>query len=154
MNSRVGFPVEESHAEQKPLPVQFADGSKIHADLIIPAVGQNPNNELVSGLERLRGPTLINPANGFIRVKPTLQLLNPEYSHIFAVGDIADTGAHKAARPGAAQAKIVVKNILDLIEGRQPIEEVLITPPGIHLTLGLVFSCPRLETKVPPETDT
>lgn len=144
LNSRVRLPLEESQAGQKFPPVQLTDGSKIDADLIIPAVGQKPNNELVLGLERSRGPALINPANGFIHVKPTLQFLDSEYSHIFAVGDIADTGAHKAARPGAAQAKVVVKNILDLIEGRKPSEEVVITAPGIHLTLGLVFSRPTL----------
>lgn len=147
LNSRVNLAPEQPELEQGMRSIQFMDGTMIDADLIIPAVGQKPNNELVSGLQKVGGPALINPKNGFICVKPTLQLLDPQYSHIFAVGDIADTGAHKAARPGAAQAKVVAQNILDLFEGKQASEKIVINPPGIHLTLGLVghFSVLELE---------
>jgi NADH dehydrogenase FAD-containing subunit len=37
--------------------------------------------------------------SGFIRTLKTLQINDPAYPNIFAVGDIADTGAHKAAKP-------------------------------------------------------
>jgi NADH dehydrogenase FAD-containing subunit len=69
-----------------------------------------------------------------------MQFLDEKYPHHFAVGDIADTGLRKAARPGAAQAATVVKNILAMIEGRHPVEEYPRAPAGIHLTLGLVCS--------------
>lgn len=140
LNSRVNLTPDQPELEHGMQSIQLMDGTKIDADLIIPAVGQKPNNELISCLEKVGSPALINPKNGFICVRPTLQLLDPQYGHIFAVGDIADTGAHKAARPGAAQAKVVAQNILDLVEGKQPGEEIVISPPGIHLTLGLVCS--------------
>lgn len=67
-----------------------------------------------------------------------MQFQDPKYSHLYAVGDIADSGAHKAARPGMAQAAVVAKNIASMVEGREPTETIEITPPAIHLTLGLV----------------
>ena len=42
-------------------------------------------------------------------------LLPLAHPHVFAIGDIADTGANKAARPGFAQAEIVARNIARLI---------------------------------------
>jgi apoptosis-inducing factor 2 len=63
---------------------------------------------------------------------------------MFAVGDIADSGAHKAARPGVGQAAVAAKNIAALVEGRGPTEKVEVAPAGIHLTLGLVS--PRLRS--------
>lgn len=71
-------------------------------------------------------------------MRPTLQFLDEKYPNLFAVGDIADTGTHKAARPGAAQAAVVAKNIQALIEGRSPDDKYTKGPRGIHLTLGLV----------------
>lgn len=82
--------------------------------------------------------SLINPANRFIRVRPTMQFADPAYPHLYAVGDVADSGAHKAARPAVAQAVAAAKNIAAMIEGREPTEEIVVNPAGIHLTLGLV----------------
>ncbi|KAJ9098448.1 hypothetical protein QFC20_005968 [Naganishia adeliensis] len=130
-----GFATDGTRTE-----VQLADGRKIPADLVILATGQIPNTQL---LQTLNGTTtdpstsIINPSNGFLRVRPTLQLLNPQYSHIFALGDVADTGAPKAARPGMMQADVVVQNVLSLIEGKEAEKEMEVGPAAIHLTLGL-----------------
>jgi NADH dehydrogenase FAD-containing subunit len=71
-----------------------------------------------------------------------MQFLDEKYSNLFAVGDIADTGAQKAARPGSAQAAVVAKNIQAMIEGRTP-DEIFVKGPGaIHLTLGMVCRRP------------
>lgn len=121
-----GFPSDGST-----FAVKLKDGREIETQLVIPATGQSANNELVRTL-----PDQINPENGFIRVQPTLQL--KDYPNIFAVGDIADTGAHKAVRPGMAQAAAVAKNIRSLIDGNKPTEKYTVSPAGIHLTLGLV----------------
>ncbi|KAM5511609.1 oxidoreductase [Fusarium oxysporum f. sp. phaseoli] len=119
------------------LPVLKAeDGSTVVPDLVIPAVGQVPNTQFLDGLTTEPG-ALINPNNGFLRVKPTLQLDAPQFAHIYAVGDVADTGARKAVRPGVAQAECIAKNIVSTIEGHEPTEKITVTPPGIHLTLGL-----------------
>jgi hypothetical protein len=43
---------------------------------------------------------VINPDNRFIRIRPTIKFLNKQFSNLFAIGDITDTGAQKAAQPG------------------------------------------------------
>ncbi|KAI1272181.1 hypothetical protein F5Y07DRAFT_310888 [Xylaria sp. FL0933] len=138
LGSRVNIPADDfQRATGKPITISLQNGSTLEADIVIPATGQTPNTEFLSTLPASSADSLINPANGFVRVKPTLQLQDPGYPHLFAVGDIADSGAHKAARPGAAQAQVVAKNILDMVEGRQPSGEIEVNPAAIHLTLGL-----------------
>ncbi|CAH0030034.1 unnamed protein product [Clonostachys rhizophaga] len=127
-----GFPTDGSEFE-----VELQDGRKIAADLIIPATGQSPNNQFLRDLEPTPGGSILNPANGFINVLPTLQFKDPKYSHFFAAGDVADSGAHKAARPGIGQARVVSENIVAMIAGKPPIESIVVSPPAIHLTLGL-----------------
>ncbi|KAI0968905.1 hypothetical protein F4678DRAFT_441863 [Xylaria arbuscula] len=138
LGSRVNIPADDFQQDTgKPTTVSLQNGSTLEADVVIPATGQTPNTQFLSTLPASSEDSLVNPANGFVRVKPTLQLQDPRYPHLFAVGDIADSGAHKAARPGAAQAQVVAKNILDLVEGREPSGVIEVNPPAIHLTLGL-----------------
>lgn len=74
----------------------------------------------------------------FIRTSKTLQIIDAQYPNIFAVGDVAATGAHKAAKPGGQQAALVVKNIQHLLDN-EPLEEYDTSEPAaIHLTLGVV----------------
>ncbi|KAL2403931.1 Fe-regulated protein 8 [Exophiala dermatitidis] len=124
----------------KPFDVQLTNGKTIPTELVILATGQKPNNALVAGLEQSTPGSLINPENGFIRVRPTLQLADPKYPNIFAVGDIADTGIQKAARPGMAQAQAVAKNIRAMIEGKEPTETYGPYPGAIHMTLGMKYN--------------
>ncbi|TGJ78336.1 hypothetical protein E0Z10_g10430 [Xylaria hypoxylon] len=138
LGSRVNIPEDEfQNTSGGPITVSLQNGKTLQADVVIPATGQTPNTQFFSTLPASSENSLINPANGFVRVKPTLQLQDPNYPHLFAVGDVADSGAHKAARPGAAQAQVVAKNILDLVEGREPSEKIEVNPAAIHLTLGL-----------------
>ncbi|KAK0625526.1 hypothetical protein B0T17DRAFT_533012 [Bombardia bombarda] len=128
--------------------VELEDGRAISTDFAIFATGQIPNNQFLASLEKLSTDSLVNPKNGFIRVRPNLQFQDPLYPHLFAVGDIADSGAHKAARPGAVQAKVAAMNIAALVGGRGPSETITVSPPGIHLSLGLtrnvIFRNPNL----------
>lgn len=122
----------------EPITVRLQDGRTLTADFVVQATGQIPNTQFLADLAPSSGESLTNPKNGFIRVRPTLQFSDPAYPHLFALGDVADSGAHKAARPGFAQAQAVAKNIQAMVEGRQPSEEIVVGPAGIHLTLGLV----------------
>lgn len=109
LGSRVNIPADEFQQENtsgKPIVISLQNGDTLQADVVIPATGQTPNTQFLSTLPASSEDSLINPANGFIRVKPTLQFQDPKYPNLFAVGDVADSGAHKAARPGAAQAKV------------------------------------------------
>jgi len=152
-----GFPTNSS-----PFDVELTSGQKVSTDFVILATGQSPNNTLVRDLDPDFPNAVINPDNGYIRVRPTLQFLDEKYPHLFAVGDIADTGAHKAARPGVAQAAVVAKNIQSLLEGREAEEKYIPGPAGIHLSLGMkhnvIFRNPNkaegeTEPTVMPKTD-
>lgn len=116
-----------------PADVVLLDGRRVPSDLVIVATGQTPNNALAAAI-----PDAINEGNGFLRVLPTLQLDAESFENVYAVGDIADTGSHKAARPGMEQANVVVKNIMGAIGGHQPAASYERAPAAIHMTLGLV----------------
>jgi apoptosis-inducing factor 2 len=128
-----GFPTDGGKFD-----VHLTNGQKLSTELVILATGQTPNNGLIKDLAPSGTEPLINPENGFIRIRPTMQFSDKKYPNLFAVGDIADTGLHKAARPGSAQAAVVAKNIQALIEGREPQEHFSWSPRAIHLSLGLV----------------
>ncbi|CEO58272.1 hypothetical protein PMG11_03003 [Penicillium brasilianum] len=140
--SRVKIPPGGFPNDGNTFDVQLTNGTTESTELVILATGQTPNNKLVADLEPStpEGPSVINPDNGFIRVRPTMQFLDEKYSNLFAVGDIADTGAQKAARPGAAQAAVVAKNIQALIEGKKPEGEFVKGPGAIHITLGMKYN--------------
>ncbi|PWY66772.1 amid-like NADH oxidoreductase [Aspergillus heteromorphus CBS 117.55] len=130
-----GFPNHGS-----PFTVQLNNGSELTTDFVILATGQKPNNDLLRQLPATSADSLINPDNGFIRIRPTLQFQDPQYPNLFALGDIADTGLRKAARPGGGQAAAVAKNIQAMIEGRQPEDVFPAFPMAIHITLGLKYN--------------
>nr|ADO29929.1 hypothetical protein PP107 [Penicillium paxilli] len=125
-----------------PFEVKLTNGGTESTEFVILATGQTPNNQMVADLKPSTpdGPSVVNPDNGFLRIRPTMQLLDEGHSNIFAVGDIADTGAQKAARPGSVQAGVVAKNIVSLIEGGKAEETFVKGPGAIHLTLGMVSS--------------
>ncbi|KAK3320153.1 hypothetical protein B0T19DRAFT_362512 [Cercophora scortea] len=130
-----GFPTTGT----SPFEITLQDGRTVTTDFAIVATGQIPNNQFITagGLEPSAPDSLINPKNGYVRVRPTLQFSDPKYPHLYAVGDIADSGAHKAARPGAVQAAVAAKNIAAMVAGAAPSETITVAPAGIHLTLGL-----------------
>ncbi|ROV93673.1 hypothetical protein VPNG_08846 [Cytospora leucostoma] len=121
----------------EPIEVKTLDGRTLTADFVVQATGQTPNTQWLKDLPPSSADSILNPKNGFIRVRPTMQFADPAYPHLYAVGDVADSGAHKAARPGVGQAAVAAKNILALIQGQEPVEQIEIGPAGIHLSLGL-----------------
>lgn len=120
--------------------VKLSNGSQVSTNFVILATGQTPNSDLIQTLVPSTADPLINPENGFIRIRPTMQLQDPLYRNIFAVGDIADTGLRKAARPGSAQAAVVARNIHALINGKITEETYPRMPAAIHLTLGMKYN--------------
>ncbi|KAF1994751.1 oxidoreductase [Amniculicola lignicola CBS 123094] len=83
-------------------------------DLVIPCTGQRPNSGLLAKLS----PSSISQDTSRILVKPTLQITDPALQHIFAIGDVAETGGPRMARAAFVQGEIVVENLLALIEGK------------------------------------
>lgn len=84
-------------------------------------------------------------------VKPTLQIQDPNSAldHIYALGDVADTGGPKMGRAGLFQGEVVVQNILAMIDNRTPMATYtpkLLFEGAIKLTLGKVRICPFLNS--------
>lgn len=77
----------------------------------ISARGPSPNTAFVSSL----GSSSIS-ATGFIKVKPTLQLV--DYPQIFAVGDVIEWNEQKQAAKTASHAAVVVKNVQSVLAGK------------------------------------
>lgn len=84
-------------------------------------------------------PLSLASAKGFIRVAATLQVEDSSMPNIFAIGDIADTGAPKMGRAAALQGMVAAKNVMRLIQ-RKPLEWYIpgIIDQSIDLTLDLV----------------
>ncbi|BGP51958.1 hypothetical protein JCM10450v2_007918 [Rhodotorula kratochvilovae] len=137
--------------------VRLQDGRAVKADYVIHALGQTPNSALL--LSSL--PSAVLPS-GFLRVSPS-HLVAPTSpaesalidARIFALGDIAASGAPKAARPAVLfQAPLVARNIAAVLASAPSsapaqLEELQPGPAAIHLTLGVVesvvFRNPRAE---------
>ncbi|PBP24286.1 hypothetical protein BUE80_DR004847 [Diplocarpon rosae] len=142
LGSRVKLPADGYPNDGRMFEVELEDGTKIPADFAIIATGQTPQSEIVKQLS----PQSVGE-DQFVKVKKTLQLFDERFPNVFALGDVADTGAHKAARPAARQATLVADNIAHLVAG-EPLEEYeILEPPAIHLTLGItknvVFKNPK-----------
>ncbi|BGP20348.1 hypothetical protein JCM10213_001598 [Rhodosporidiobolus nylandii] len=124
--------------------VELNDGRRLTANYVIHALGQTPNTALI----RSTAPSAINPQNGFLRVTPSLLVEPAEEKEretlrgrVWAVGDVADSGAPKAARPAMQQAQIVAHNLARMVKGEEGEEKTYHpTPAAIHLTLGIAES--------------
>ncbi|KUJ07593.1 FAD/NAD(P)-binding domain-containing protein [Mollisia scopiformis] len=155
LGSRVKLPHEGYPTDGSIFNVELEDGTAIPADFALICIGQVPQSSLLRDLS----PESLD-AGGYIRVLKTLQINNPDYPNVFAVGDVADTGAHKAARPGGKQAAIVANNIEHILN-EQPLEDYEVTDsPAIHMSLGIeknvVFGNPApgsAEPMIKPRTD-
>lgn len=141
---RVKLPEQGYPTDGSEFTVEVADGTQVPADFAIISTGQTPQSEILSSL----APECIDESK-FIKVRPTLQIADSSFPNIFALGDIAATKAHKAARPAMRQSEVVSENIQRLLDGKgDALEEYAVTDPAaIHLTLGIeksvIFRNPR-----------
>ncbi|KAF6743860.1 hypothetical protein DFP72DRAFT_931498 [Ephemerocybe angulata] len=94
--------------------IRTEKGRLLVADLVIhPCRGPRPNTDYLATL----GDESI-AATGHVKVIPTFQLSG--HPRIFAAGDIVDWDEQKQAEKYGAHADVVVKNVLDVLRGRQP----------------------------------
>ncbi|KAI9356293.1 hypothetical protein DFJ73DRAFT_623213 [Zopfochytrium polystomum] len=119
--------------------VELANGETVETDLTMLCTGQTPRTSFLKSLS----PASLDDS-GFIRVRPTLQVASADAAappavldRIYAVGDVADSGAMKTVRSGMAHVPVVVANILAQIEHEAANCTFTPGPGGIHLTLGL-----------------
>lgn len=112
LGSRAKLPEGGWEAVRNGGKVILENGEVVEGDLIIFATGQTP----LSGPLKSFSPSAMLPS-GFVSFKSTLQVDSVEIvkGNVFAIGDIADSGAPKAARPGGVQAGIVARNIVKVL---------------------------------------
>jgi len=87
-------------------------GKKIQADYGLLTRGPKPNTSLLSNF-----PTKPLTPTGFVKVKPTLQLVS--HPLIFATGDIIDWDEQKQAGKVYGHGDVVVANTIALLEGKE-----------------------------------
>ncbi|TKY88316.1 hypothetical protein EX895_002668 [Sporisorium graminicola] len=146
-----GFP---SFAPGQTFDVELQNGTKVPADLVLMCTGQTPHSALLASF----APHALSP-DGFINVLPTMQIdfassaPSPLAQRMFALGDIANSGASKTVRAAMGQIDTITSNILALIQGDTPKAHFTPGPSGIHLSLGLyesiVFRNPANEGDAP-----
>ncbi|KAJ7781085.1 FAD/NAD-P-binding domain-containing protein [Mycena metata] len=128
--------------------VELADGRLVPADVAISCIGATPLSSPIASLS----PALIDQ-HRFVAVKPTLQVADERYPKVFAIGDVAATGANKNARSGYAQVEVVAANIKKLIQGDSATEVYKPSPLAIHMSTGLwswiLFKNPSSATAQP-----
>ncbi|CAG8792471.1 479_t:CDS:2 [Dentiscutata erythropus] len=93
-------------------------GTQIESDVQFVAFGAKPNTEVIITLDQ----SLIEQHTTLVKVKPTLQLENDNYAHIFALGDITNIKETKLAYRAGLHADVVTKNIIALINNKKLVE--------------------------------
>ncbi|OAA69492.1 FAD-dependent pyridine nucleotide-disulfide oxidoreductase [Cordyceps fumosorosea ARSEF 2679] len=122
--------------------VTLKSGRKINCGCFINCTGQKPNSSILSTLS----PASIS-SSGYIKVKPTLQLIDENFQNIYSCGDVTDTDVPTPnARSAMQQSIVAAENILLAIEGKAPQHEYRHSWPEsmIKLTLGLDRSVSHL----------
>lgn len=110
----------------------------------IRCTGQRPNSSILAHLY----PSAVCKTTGQILVRPTLQVDagadNNANPRIFALGDVARSGAPRMERAARSQAEVVTSNIISMINGQSPmaIYRPLDVEGVIKLTLGKVSKFP------------
>ncbi|KAI0042337.1 FAD/NAD-P-binding domain-containing protein [Auriscalpium vulgare] len=107
-------------------------GKKIKADLVVPARGAKPATEFLKSWNSTTGDVL--DAHGYIRVRPTLQLLS--YPDVFACGDACDWKEQKQLAKHMFQDPVIIANILALLSGKAPPKEYKGGPEFVILSNG------------------
>lgn len=86
-------------------------------------------------------PASISKETSEILVRPTLQIEDDRFPHVFAMGDVAATGGPKMGRAAVMQSEVIVHNILTLIAAKRSTKEykpLTWIEGSIKLTLGIV----------------
>ncbi|ETV87027.1 hypothetical protein H257_02038 [Aphanomyces astaci] len=91
--------------------VQTDKGTSIESDVQLVAAGSTPNASLIQKLD----PTLLTE-HGAVKVTAGLQLDDPRFSTIFAIGDVNNHATPKLAYTGALQAKHLAKQLATVIK--------------------------------------
>ncbi|KAG0192855.1 hypothetical protein DFQ28_007465 [Apophysomyces sp. BC1034] len=112
LGDRACLPKDGYPLEIGPVEVPTRGGQVIKGDLAILCIGMTPNTELLAAL----APDAI-AENKFAKVKPTLQIYDDRFPHIFAAGDVVDHTDVKTGHFAWSQGRAALTSIVKLIEG-------------------------------------
>ncbi|GAB5587394.1 hypothetical protein Unana1_02294 [Umbelopsis nana] len=133
MGDRVQIPDGGFPLQVKPMVLKTKKGKSIETDLAITCIGMSPNSDLLAKLS----PETINPSSKFVRVKPTLQIQDDRYPHIYAVGDVIESTDIKTGHYAWNQSVAALANIMkNITENADPESYVSKNVPLIKLSLG------------------
>ncbi|KAJ1855153.1 hypothetical protein GGH12_003747 [Coemansia sp. RSA 1822] len=107
----------QHHAWQvRPQELVAKSGRRVLCDLAIWTTGSRPNADYLNTLPADKVP-LVDAETGRISVRPSLQLTDVRYPHIFAIGDVNSLPlAEKYASSAVCQARHAVAGIRSLID--------------------------------------
>ncbi|KAI8805778.1 hypothetical protein BJ742DRAFT_819133 [Cladochytrium replicatum] len=91
--------------------VKTTGGLEIDCDLQVMCTGLIPNSGLIESLS----PQSVDPKSKYINTKPTLQLVDDRYPHIFAAGDVTNSTDVKTGSAAWNQGYLAIQNIVKLI---------------------------------------
>ncbi|KAI8976900.1 hypothetical protein BDB01DRAFT_801803, partial [Pilobolus umbonatus] len=109
-------------------PVVTKEGKSVNVDLVILTYGNRPATEWISDD--------IKSANGYIKVRPTLQVDHPDYPHVFVAGDAADLKESKQAFRIPGYVTTVTKNLMSLIQNKKPSQVHKPQPQMMAMSFG------------------
>ncbi|KAM6497368.1 FAD/NAD(P)-binding domain containing protein [Amanita muscaria] len=91
--------------------IKTRHGKEIPADYAVSTRGPRPNTEFIA---TSLTPSVLN-SRGLVKILPTFQL--PDFSNIFALGDVIDWNEQKQLRKASGHAAIVASNIQAYLSG-------------------------------------
>jgi NADH dehydrogenase FAD-containing subunit len=94
----------------------------------------------VAGIQRARISTPVTEETMVKMLNRPSLSRKLKYPHIYALGDVAETGAVRMGRAAVIQASVVAKNITRAVKGKalKEYHSITLLEVGIGLTLGLV----------------
>ncbi|KAI8066192.1 uncharacterized protein B0P05DRAFT_589783 [Gilbertella persicaria] len=113
LGDRVILPPNGFPLEVKPIEVHTKGGNIIHGDFAIMCIGMTPNNGLLETLS----PKSIDQDTGFVKIKPTMQIADDRFPHIFAAGDVTNHTDVKTGHYAWMQGLAALTNIKKMIQG-------------------------------------
>ena len=136
---------------------------RVNPSLQISSVPVRPAGSRANTLEKLSALSLkpssaLTPPSSGETSENNSEHEDEDLSHMFAIGDVADTGAIQAGHTAHWQAEVAARNILRLIElGEGRSADVLETYkpglPSIKVSLGLVRGPSRIAGFMPADRE-
>ncbi|KAI8893056.1 hypothetical protein BC833DRAFT_609717 [Globomyces pollinis-pini] len=123
-----------SNDDKQATNLKTKNGLEIECDLMIPCTGMSPNSELIAKLS----PSSVDPNNKYVKVKPTLQIVDDQYPNIFAGGDVCNIDQVKVGFAAFQHSYVVIENIFKLIRKDEP--------QRFARTTNSFFNCLRMST--------